>query len=239
MSQIQLQKITYQSGDTTLESVLVYDASQTQVLPGLIMAPNWMGVTDQAIKLVEPVVAQGYVVLVADIYGQGQRPTNAEEATALMLKVKNTSDEVDHLTRALEILKSQQYTAVDPDNSAAFGFCFGGHNVLELARSGAEIRAAISFHGTLDTCGDYNAADIKASILVLDGAQDPLVPREQLAEFVTEMTQAPVDWQLTSYHQAVHSFTDPQASNPGVSAYHPQVAKQAFQAMFDLLKRVL
>ncbi len=115
---------------------------------------------------------------------------------------------------------------------------FGGHCALELARSGADLRAAISFHGGLDTCGEYDSTQIKAAILVLDGAKDPLVPREQLPAFVQEMTAVNVDWQLVSYHDAVHSFTDETANNPGVAEYHPQVTERAFANMFELLQRV-
>ncbi|WKX26395.1 dienelactone hydrolase family protein [Tatumella ptyseos] len=238
MSQITTQTIRYQAGETALAGTLVFPAGATQPLPGLVMAPNWFGVTDNAAKLAKKAAEQGYVVLLADLYGESSRPTNADEAGAAMMAVKNTPEEVGRMNAAIEALKSQTTAAVDAQKISAFGFCFGGHCALELARSGADIRAAVSFHGGLDTCGAYDATQIKAAILVLDGAKDPLVPREQLPAFINEMTTVNVDWQLVSYHDAVHSFTDETANNPGVAEFNPQVSERAFNSMFELLKRV-
>lgn len=124
------------------------------------------------------------------------------------------------------------------DRQAAFGFCFGGCCALELARDGAELKAFVSFHGTLDTPDPAHARNIKGAVLVLDGASDPLVPREQLPAFAREMTDAGVDWQLTSYGGAVHSFTDPNAKLPGKMHYDARTSRRAFQAMDDLLAEV-
>uniref|UniRef100_UPI001ABD0D2B dienelactone hydrolase family protein n=1 Tax=Pseudomonas aeruginosa TaxID=287 RepID=UPI001ABD0D2B len=121
---------------------------------------------------------------------------------------------------------------------AALGFCFGGCCALELARDGAELKAFVSFHGTLDTPDPAHARNIKGAVLVLDGASDPLVPREQLPAFAREMTDAGVDWQLTSYGGAVHSFTDPNAKVPGKMHYDARTSRRAFQAMDDLLAEV-
>ncbi|WP_241608534.1 dienelactone hydrolase family protein [Rosenbergiella australiborealis] len=238
MSQITTQTITYQAGETALAGILVFPAEVSHPLPGLVMAPNWLGVTENAAKLAKKVAAEGYVVLVADLYGETVCLADPDAAGAAMMDVKNTPAEVGRMNAAIDALKSQSSAAVDAQKISVFGFCFGGHCALELARSGADIRAAISFHGGLDTCGDYDSTQIKAEILVLDGAKDPLVPREQLAEFAREMTTVNVDWQLISYHDAVHSFTDETANKPGVAEYHPQVSDRAFTQMFELLKRV-
>lgn len=239
MSQIQTQKIIYSASGAPLEGILVYNGQSTAPRPGVVIAPNWMGVTDSAVQLVSKVAEQGYVVLIADLYGAGKRPSSADEAGPLMMEVKNQPAEVERMQQAVVALTEQKFASVDGNNVAAAGFCFGGHCVLELARSGAALRAAISFHGGLDTCGRYDAAKITGPVLVLDGAADPMVPREQLSAFVTEMSAAKVDWQLISYHDAVHSFTDVEANRPGVAQYHPQVAERAFDSMFELLKRVM
>lgn len=238
MSEIISTPIAYQVENQTFEGVLVYQENQSAARPGILIAPNWMGVTDGAIEQAKGVAAQGYVVLVADLYGQGKRPTNADEAGALMTEVIDTPAEVGRMQAALETLVAQKTAAVDGSKLAAAGFCFGGHCALDLARSGADIKAAISFHGTLNTLKTHTAGQIKASLLVLDGAEDPLVPREQLSGFVSEMNAASVDWQLVSYAGAVHSFTDPGANVEGVAKYHPEVAKRAFAQMYALLKHV-
>lgn len=238
MSQLQSKKITYQAGNIEAEGVLVFDASRQEAAPGLVMAPNWMGVTDASVALAEKAAEQGYVVLIADLYGKGVRPSNPEEAGNIMMTVKNKPEEVERMAQAITALKTQQDAAVDADNIAAFGFCFGGHNALELARSGEALKAAISFHGGLDTCGAYDAKNIKGSVLVLDGASDPLVPRDQLPAFAQEMLAADVDWKLHSYKGAVHSFTDVNANVAGTAEYNADVSARAFKAMFALLAEV-
>jgi hypothetical protein len=116
---------------------------------------------------------------------------------------------------ALEQLPLRTTAAVDTSKLAVFGFCFGGCCALDLARTGAPVKAAVSFHGTLDSPNPADAKNIKGSVLVFHGASDPLVPKEQLPAFEDEMNAAGVDWQLTSYGGALHSFTDPHANVPG------------------------
>ena len=132
-----------------------------------------------------------------------------------------------------ELLKHTD--TVNPQQVAAIGFCFGGGAILELARSGAPLSAFVSFHGNLDTPNPTDNSNIKGSVLVLHGANDPSVPKQQVDDFVAAMQQTPVDWQLVNYGNAVHSFTDPYANVPGRNEYNPLVAERAFQAMNDLL----
>lgn len=140
---------------------------------------------------------------------------------------------------AVEVLKAQTgQVALDTAKLGAIGFCFGGGTVLELARSGAPLKAFVSFHGNLDTPNPADANNIKAPVLVLHGADDPAVPQAQVDGFVAEMKATKVDWQLVSYGGAVHSFTNPQANTPGSNQYHPLVAARAFKAMNNLLDEV-
>ena len=139
---------------------------------------------------------------------------------------------------AFEQLQGQGEAAVDTSKLATFGFCFGGCCALELARTGAPVKAAVSFHGTLDTPNVNDAKNIKGSVLVLHGASDPLVPKEQLPAFEDEMNAAGVDWQLLSYGGAVHSFTDPHANVPGKMMYDAKIAARAFTSMHNLLDEV-
>jgi dienelactone hydrolase len=238
MSTIVSSDCLYHIGQTAFEGALVFEKEVTEPRPAVVVAPNWMGVTANAIKQAEKIAAQGYVVLVADLYGQGKRPTSADEAGQFMLEVKDTPAEVERMQAAIATLLKQQEAPVAANKIAAVGFCFGGHCALELARSGADINAAVSFHGGLDTSGLYAGKTLTSSLLVLDGASDPLVPREQLAEFAQEMTTREVDWQLISYAGAVHSFTDPTANVSGVAEYNHDVSERAFKRMFALLEEV-
>ncbi|WP_426118914.1 dienelactone hydrolase family protein [Pseudomonas sp. DSP3-2-2] len=238
-SNVTVSSVVYQIDGQPYESRLVFDSGDASSRPGLLMAPNWMGVSEDAEKIAQSVAEQGYVVLLVDLYGQGTRPQNGDEAGAAMMPLKNDRAELrKRMQAALEQLLSQTDAPVDADKVATFGFCFGGCCSLELARAGANLKAAVSFHGTLDTPNPADANNIKGSVLVLHGAADPLVPKEQLPAFEAEMDAAGVDWQLTSYGGAVHSFTDPHAQTPGKMMYDAKTAKRAFASMHNLLDEV-
>lgn len=239
MSQVTVRSVVYQIDGQSYESRLAFDASHTGQLPGLLMAPNWMGVSAGAEEIAKAVASKGYVVLIADLYGQTVRPSNGDEAGAAMMPLKNDNPQLlKRMQAALEQLQSQTEAAVDTSKLATFGFCFGGFCSLELARTGAPLKAAVSFHGTIDTQNPAGGKHIKGSVLVLHGASDPLVPKEQLPAFEAEMNAAGVDWQLLSYGGAVHSFTDPHANVPGKMMYDAKTAKRAFKSMHDLLGEV-
>ncbi|NBA97351.1 dienelactone hydrolase family protein [Pseudomonas sp. R5(2019)] len=239
MSNITIESLAYQIDGKPYESRLVFDADVKSAQPGLLMAPNWMGISAGAERIAKAVAAEGYVVLIADLYGQAVRPGNGDEAGAAMMPLKNDRAELrKRMQAALEQLQGQGKAAVDTARLASFGFCFGGCCSLELARTGAPLKAAVSFHGTLDTPNPADAHNIQGAVLVLHGADDPLVPKEQLPAFEAEMNAAKIDWQLLSYGGAVHSFTDPEANMPGKMMYNAKVSARAFRSMHNLLAEV-
>ncbi|MDY7560076.1 dienelactone hydrolase family protein [Pseudomonas sp. 10B1] len=239
MSNVTVHSVVYQVDGQSYESRLAFDSSDTSSRPGLVMAPNWMGVSEGAEKIAQSVAEQGYVVLLADLYGQGIRPQNGDEAGAAMMPLKNDRALVrKRMLAALDALKSHANAPVDNNKLGTFGFCFGGCCSLELARSGADLKATVTFHATLDTPNPADANNIKGSVLVLHGASDPLVAKEQLPAFEEEMNAAGVDWQLLSYGGAVHSFTDPHANVAGKMMYDAKTAKRAFASMHNLLDEV-
>ncbi|MFW3895434.1 dienelactone hydrolase family protein [Pseudomonas bharatica] len=238
MSNVTIESLVYHVGGEAYESRLVYTHG-AQPQPALVMAPNWMGIGEGAERIARAVAQKGYVVLIADLYGQSVRPQNAEQAGAAMMPLKNDRAELrKRMQAAVAQLLGQSKALLSPGKLAAFGFCFGGCCALELARDGAPLQAAISFHGTLDTPDPADAKNIKGAVLVLHGAADPLVPKEQLPAFEAEMDAAGVDWQLLSYGGAVHSFTDPGANVPGKMMYDARTSKRAFTAMHNLLEEV-
>ena len=238
MSKVIVESLVYHIAGKAYESRLAYTPGALQQ-PALLMAPNWMGVGEGAERIAKAVAEQGYVVLIADLYGQSVRPQNADEAGAAMMPLKDDRAELrKRMQGALAQLLGQSKAVLTPGKLAAFGFCFGGCCALELARDGAPLNAAVSFHGTLDTPNPADARNIKGSVLVQHGASDPLVPKEQLSAFEEEMNAAGVDWQLFSYGGAVHSFTDPAANVPGKMKYDARTSKRAFKAMYNLLDEV-
>lgn len=238
MSKVTVESLVYHVAGKAYESRLFHTPGAREQ-PGLVMAPNWMGVGEGAERIAREVAEKGYVVLLADLYGQSVRPSNQDEAAAAMMPLKNDRAELrKRMQAALDQLLGQSKAVLEPGKLASFGFCFGGCCALELARHGAPLNATVSFHGTLDTPNPADAQKINGSVLVLHGAADPLVGKEQLPAFEAEMDAAKVDWQLFSYGGAVHSFTDPAANMPGKMKYDARTAKRAFQAMHNLLADV-
>nr|WP_313053792.1 dienelactone hydrolase family protein [Pseudomonas lopnurensis] len=235
--------VAYEIDGEAFEGLLVYDDAVTAPRPGLVMVPNWLGVTERSAEKAARAAGDKYVVLVADMYGKAVRPSNADEARAAASALRADRALMRKRAQAaVDVLKAQgDAVALDTARLGAIGFCFGGGAVLELARSGADLAAFVSFHGNhgnLDTPNPDDARNIEAPVLVLHGADDPSVSKEQLDGFVAEMQAAGVDWQLVSYGGAVHSFTDPYANVPGRNEYHPRVAQRAFQAMNDQFDEV-
>ncbi|MBF0098322.1 MAG: dienelactone hydrolase family protein [Magnetococcales bacterium] len=228
------ERVKHTLDGTVFESVLVYDDAVNIPRPAVLMVPNWLGVTPQAVEQAKLVATQDYVVLVADVYGENVRPKTPAEAQQVATLLRNNRPLLRaRANHALDtLLSAGQKVGLHPQQTAAIGFCFGGGTVLEMARSGRPLKGVVSFHGNLDTPNPADAAQIKAAVLVLHGADDPYVPPAQVAAFEAEMkAQSQVDWQLLSFGGAVHSFTDPDANSPGRAMYHERTAKRAYAAM--------
>lgn len=241
-AQMVTQTVDYQIDGQTYQGMLVYDDAVTDTRPGLLMVPNWMGVTENAAKKAFRAGGSDYIVFIADMYGKDIRPANAEEAGKAAGLVRSDRAVMrKRVNAALEAFKSQAgEVALDTRRLGAIGFCFGGTTVLELARSGTRIGGVVSFHGNLDTPEPADARAIEMPLLVLHGADDPYVPPEQVAAFENEMREAKVaDWQLISYGGAVHSFTDPTANMPGQAQYDERTAGRAFAQMRTFFNEAL
>ena len=174
----------------------------------------------------------GYVAFCADIYGKAIRPQTTQDAGAQAGKYKGDRQLLRARVNAgLDTLKKNEL--VDPKRVAAIGYCFGGTTVIELARSGAELKGVVSFHGGLDSPTPADGKNIKCKILACHGADDPFVPAKDLAAFEDEMRSAKVDWQLVKYGGAVHSFTDwgmDGKALPGAQ-YNEAADKRSWEAM--------
>lgn len=229
---MQAKAVEWREGKQRFSGFLVYNDSSSVKRPGLLMVPDWFGVTPAAVEKAKQVAAAGYVVLVVDMYGKGVRPKDAKAAGAQVGKLYADLPGLRaRAAAALATLREQAKNApIDTNRIGAFGYCMGGKTVLELARSGADIAGVVSFHGGLDTTLPAKPGAVKASVLVLNGAADTYVPAEHIAGLQTEMTAAGVDWQFVNYADAVHCFALETANAPGCQ-YNERAAKRAFSLM--------
>lgn len=231
-------RIGYSDTDTRYEGVLVYRGDGGE-RPGILMVPNWMGVTPEAVEKAKRIAGDDYVIFVADMYGADVRPANAEEAGEAAGEVR--ADRAMMRSRAKLALDAllDSGAPVDAERTAAIGFCFGGGTVLELGRAGAPLDAVVSFHGDLlSPTLEADAGANEGRVLVLHGAEDPYVPQEDVRAFVAAMRGTGVDWQLVQFGGTVHSFTDPTADTAGKAAYQPRSARRAYRYMRDLFGEV-
>lgn len=209
---IKTEVVTYKEGKTICEGYLAYDDAVRGKRPGVLVVHEWMGLNDYAERRAREVAALGYVAFAADIYGKGVRATTMDEAGKLSGIYKGDRKLFRaRVNAALDTLKKNPL--VDTTKLAAIGYCFGGTAVLELARSGADVKGVVSFHGGLDTPTPEDAKNIKGKVLVLHGADDPFVKREAVLALEDEMKNANVDWQVNLYSHAEHGFTDPGHGN--------------------------
>ncbi len=232
--------VTYEHDGVTLEGYLAHDDATGERRPGVLVVHQWMGLSDNERMRAEMLAELGYVALAVDIYGQGIRPQNTDQAREQAMKYYG--DRALYRGRlAAGLTELTAHRLVDAARTAAIGYCFGGAGVLELARSGADVRGVVSFHGNLDTTMPAEKREIRASVLVCHGAVDPYVPAEQLLAFLEEMEAAEVDYQLMMYGGAVHAFTQKGAGDDpsGGAAYQATADRRSWRLMQDFFAEVL
>jgi dienelactone hydrolase len=226
--------VEYSLDDQKFEGVLVYDDAVKKPRPGLLMVPNWLGINEANLKQAELVAGKDYVLFVADLYGKGKQPKDREEGGKLSgaLKADRPLMRARANAALAAMLSAGKAARIDEKKVGAIGFCFGGTAVIELAKSGADVKGVVSFHGGLDAPMPSTEKP-KARVLALHGAEDPAVPPANVQAFMDDMRKVNADWTLVHFGGAVHSFTDPDANTPGRSMYDPKVAKRAYEMMRD------
>jgi dienelactone hydrolase len=230
-AEIHGETVIYHSEDKSFEGWFAYDRAQAGKRPAILIVQQWKGLGPDEKKRAEMLAKLGYAVFALDIYGSGVRADNPRDASALAAVYKDDRELMRSRVKiALNLF--QKHPLVDSNKIAAIGYCFGGTAVLELARSGADVQGVVSFHGGLSTSMPATS-NIKASVLVLHGADDPFVPPAEVQAFEEEMRKAGADWQLVSYGKAVHSFTDFDAGSDVSrgAAYNKSADQRSWDAM--------
>lgn len=229
--------VEYGTAEQKFVGYLTVPVNIKKAMPAILIIHNWMGLTDETKKQADRFAQLGYVVFAADVYGKGNNPREQKEAAALSGKYKKDRKIFrERLSLALAELKKQKN--VDTRHLAVAGYCFGGTGALELARSGADVVAAVSFHGGLDSPTPGDGKNIKAKVLALHGAIDPFVSEADLNAFEDEMKNNKIDYQLVKYGGTVHSFTEVGAGNDNSkgAAYNETSDRRSFIAAENFLK---
>lgn len=230
--------VSYQHDQTELEAYLAFTDHSSSPRPLILVAPDWRGRSEFACEKANELAKLGYVGFALDMYGKGIIGKSVEENKALMTPFMEDRNFL--LQRMLAgLTAAKQHPAVDARRVAAIGFCFGGLCVLDLARSGADIRGVVSFHGLLTAPENNSKTQIKAKILALHGYNDPMVPLQHVETFANEMQKKEVDWQIHMYGNTQHAFTNPLANDPKLGTlYNPVAAQRSWQAMKNFLEEI-
>ena len=232
---IQERLVEYEHAGAQLEGFLAYDDVEVGARPGVMVVHAWAGRSEFECDKARALAELGYVGFAADLYGKGVLGSSTEENAGLMQPfLQDRALLQSRLTTALETLKS--LPEVDNDRIAAIGFCFGGLCVLDMARTGTDIKGVASFHGLFGAPGNTAGTKIKAKVLALHGHEDPMVPVDAVVELEKELTEAGADWQIYVYGNALHAFTNPAANNPELGAiYNKNADKRSWQALLNFL----
>jgi dienelactone hydrolase len=236
---MKVENVQYKDGDLNLHGLVAYDETVAGKRPGVVIMPDAFGIAPFVRERAERLAKLGYVGFGADPYGNGFMAKDLQEGIKHAMPLLEDPTTIRRRVRAaLDTLAA--LPQVDPNRLAVMGYCMGGTCSLEIARSGAAVRGVVSFHGGLATKLPAAAGQVKAKVLVCNGADDPFVPPAQLAAFNDEMTKAGVDWQVLNFGGTVHSFTNPDAAAigaPGI-AYNKAADVRSWQAMSSFFAEI-
>lgn len=230
---MELEPLDYMDGETWLTGLVARPAGDPRA--AILVFPTIMNPTPAVETKARALADAGYLALIADFYGS--RPANFDEARSAAAEIR--PDPLAYRRRLRAGLKAlAAMPEADGLPLATIGFCMGGQAALELARDGAPLAAAVSFHGLLDTGLPAEPGGIAARILVCHGDADPMTPRSQVLAFWEEMDAAQANWHFHSYSGVRHGFTNPAPTENPATAYDASADRQSWAAMLELFDEV-
>ncbi len=204
-AQVKTDTLTYAHGDTTLKALLVYDRLLKSIRPGIVIFHENQGFPDNINERATKFAELGYVVLVADLFGQ---ISNDEALKDFKNELMEKSGYLRTRARlAYDILAEQK--KVEPSRIGTLGYSFGGMAALELARTGVDLKAVVAFYPTVHERDVTEIRNIRGSVMLIYGSDDPLIPHAEIKTMCDEMSTAELDWQMIIYGGSAHGFANP------------------------------
>lgn len=227
--------VDYSHGGKTFEGILTIDGARQGKRPAVLVSHAWAGRSDGEVDYARRLAELGYAGFALDLYGKGVLGKTNEECQALMTPfVSNRPHLQERLLHVIDVVKA--LPEVDAARIAIMGFCFGGLCALDVARTGADIRGAASFHGLFGAPGNTRGRKIKAKVIAFHGFDDPMVKPEEIVALGNELTEAGADWQIHAFGGVMHAFMNPLANDPAFgTVYNKRAADRAWKAMADFL----
>jgi dienelactone hydrolase len=228
---VKTESIRYSVGSLGCRGELVYDETVKARRPLLLVAPNWLGVTEDVVERAKLFAGSRYVAFVVDMFGEGKGPKGTENPMEFLQPL---IDDVAECRRRIVagfdamVSEADKRGIGEAGRRAAIGYCFGGSNVIDLARTGADVQAVVSIHGVLATPAPAKKGDIKAAILVLHGAADPISPKEHRDMFEAEMDATGARWYALYFGNVPHAYTDVGVNRPPVAVYNEPATRHGY-----------
>lgn len=194
--------VTYQVDGAPYEG---YYVSPSNNAPLVLLVHDWDGLTDYEVKRAHMLADMGYAVFAADLFGAGVRPTKVADRRQHTGELYKDRKKMRALLYGA--LKTAEAHGGDTGNAVAMGYCFGGAAVLELARSGADLKGFVTFHGGLGTPEGQNYSKTKGDLLIMHGTADTAITMDQFAKLAGELEAAAVAHEMITYGGAPHAFT--------------------------------
>jgi dienelactone hydrolase len=236
---MKIEDVIYTDGPLEMRGITAHEETLHGRLPGILVVHEGWGLGEHVIGRAKMLADLGYAAFAADMYGGRKQITTREEVMETIADLRASPQKLRARARAaLAALAALPY--VDKERLGGIGFCFGGTTVLELARDGAALAGVVSFHGGLETSAPAQAGKVTAKILVLTGAEDPMIPPSQVDAFRDEMQKAGADFNIVVYPGAAHGFTNPRNDGsiaPGLR-YEALADQQSWAAMRAFFEQV-
>ena len=240
-AEILTQEIDYTQNGTTLKGYLTYDNAIQGKRPGILVVHEWWGHNEHARDRARKLAKIGYTALAVDMYGNGKLADHPKKAGEFMnAAFKDWETSQARFNKAREVLQSHK--TVDAERIGAIGFCFGGAVSIRMARGGADLDGIVAFHSSLPL--EPAITNMKASVLVINGSQDPFLKPESVGSFSSQMMAGNVDFTYLNLPGVKHSFTNKQADefrkkfDIGALEYNKQADERSWAAMHKFFQRV-
>lgn len=237
-AEVKTKAVEYEYGGTKLKGLLAWDDAVKGKRPGVLVVHEWWGLNEHAKERAKRLAGLGYVAFACDMYGEGQVTEHPKKAGEMAGAVRaNLKTWQGRAKAGLEQLARAEN--VDPKRLGAIGFCFGGSTALQLAYTGADLAAVVTFHAALPEPTEAQAEAIKPAILVCHGADDPFIPEKAIKAFRSALDRAKARYEFVSYKGAKHSFTVPGVDKVGVKGleYNETADKESWRAMTEQFRK--
>ena len=236
------EEVTYATDSTQLKGYIAHDVNLEGKRPGILIVHEWWGHNDYVRQRADMLAELGYTAMAVDMYGDGKTADHPEDAGKFAMSEKRNLPEASaRFNKALELLKSQE--SVAGDKIAAIGYCFGGSVALTMANEGADLDAVAAFHSGVQL-PVMPGSELKARVLVCNGADDPFISPESIDNFKAAMDSIGAKYEYVSFPGVKHSFTSKEADANGEKfdlplAYDADADQQSWDKLLSLLSETL